>query len=242
MTTPKRVANGPSWMQPGLGTVSRRPSWLAPAPAKLPSPEPPPPSIRPSVPPRSRMPSVVPPSMSQPTLLIADNDIGPDGPRSTSVAQLFSAEEVAQRDATILELTSELERLRDTAAHLSVSLATERRRVLEASQGELVQLALRIAAKVVGEELEHDAGRIAQWAREAISTLPAKETLVVAISADLAERISDDQWDYATQGTHKVEIDPSLPSGTCELRTGVTSVEVSAAARLAAVGEAIGAL
>lgn len=242
MTTPKRVANGPSWIQPGLGTVSRRPSWLAPAPPKLPTPEPPPPSIRPSVPPRSRMPSVVPPSMSQPTLLIADNDIGPDGPRSTSVAQLFSAEEVARRDATILELTEELERLRDTAAHLSVSLATERRRVLEASQGELVQLALRIAAKVVGEELEHDAGRIAQWAKEAISSLPAKETLVVAISADLAERISDAQWDYATQGTHKVEIDPSLPSGTCELRTGVTSVEVSAAARLAAVGEAIGAL
>jgi flagellar biosynthesis/type III secretory pathway protein FliH len=150
--------------------------------------------------------------------------------------------ERAEHEETVRELNEELETLRKTTADLAETLATTRRRVLEASEGELVKLALVIAERVVGTQIALDPARIVSWAKEAIATLPARDALVVALSTDLAEQLPEGVWTDVTNGRHTLEVDPSLPKGTCDVRAAVASVEVSAAARMAAVGETIGAL
>lgn len=232
-----RVLEAASWTQAQLGLVTRRPSWLAPAqPAAAPGqvgqtakgPESTRSPARPSAMPRPRLTSMPPPAST--------------GTRATSEALAVAQAELAQREQELAAMNEELEALRNTSADLAASLATARRRLLEASEGELVKLALGIASRVVGEELASDPTRIVTWAREAIASLPARESMVVAIAKDLAERVPEDAWATATEGAHRLEIDPSLPPGTCEVRAGAATVEVSAAARLDAIGEAIGAL
>jgi flagellar biosynthesis/type III secretory pathway protein FliH len=114
--------------------------------------------------------------------------------------------------------------------------------VLEASEGELVKLALAIAERVIGLELTTNPEQLVSWAKEAIATLPAREQLVVALSSDLADVLPKSAWVNVTNDRHTLEVDHRLPPGTCEVRTSATSVEVSAAARLEAVSETIGAI
>ena len=80
-----------------------------------------------------------------------------------------------------------------------------RRRVLEASENELVKLALVIAERVVSDAVAADPSVLAKWAKEAIALLPAKESIVVAISPDLAECVPEGAWAIATEGEHRLE-------------------------------------
>lgn len=209
------------WTQQPLALASRRPSWLAP-PRELSDAKP-----RLSVVPPSRLASVAPPA----------SRAGVGDTASTTL----SSHDGDPRDETIRTMSLELETLRNTAAELATTLATARRRILEASEGELVKLALVIAERVVGEAVAVNPANIAAWARDAIATLPVRETMVVAISSDLAEHVPTTAWTIATNGQHRLEVDPTLAPATCEVRAGVASIEVSAVARIAAVGEAIGA-
>jgi len=219
------------WMKPSTLVTARRPSWLAP-------PQPPPPraSERPrlSVVPGPKVNTIPPPSAG-----------GPISARPVSTRPSVEAiltRERAEHEQTVRELNDELETLRQTTAQLAQRLATTRRHVLEASEGELVKLALVIAERVVGTQIALDPVQIVSWAKEAIATLPARDALVVALSTDLAEQLPESVWTDLTNGRHTLEVDPSLPKGTCDVRATVASVEVSAAARMAAVGETIGAL
>ena len=221
MTSARRV----DWSMPSSQrSVAKRPSWLVPSNA----PAPPPSSMRPNLqlisvrpPPRITIPPEPPPSASepQPTERVLDD-----------------------RDEQITVLTGELETSRATAGTLAAQLATLRRRTLEASESELVQLALVIAERVVSDAVKADPTIMAKWAKEAIKMMPAKAEIVVAVSPDLAECVPQAAWATATEGEHRLEIDKSLAANTCEVREGVVSIEVSAAARMSAVGEAIGAI
>jgi flagellar biosynthesis/type III secretory pathway protein FliH len=212
------------WTRPSDAICARKPSWLAPPPSKAPESRP-----RLSVVPAPRLASVAPP---------------PSGPVVNEAAPISMAPrwELEERDETIRELNAELETLRATAAGLAATLATAEKRMLEASEGELVKLAIVIAERVVGIATAADPALIAGWARDAIAALPAREVMVVAISSDLAASVPESTWAIATDGMHRLEVDKTLPPATCEIRAGVASVEVSAAARMAAVGEAIGAI
>lgn len=220
-----RVIDAASWTQAQPSVGVRRPSWLAPAvPSRAPESTRSP--ARASVAPRPRLTSMPPPASA--------------ALRSTSDAIATMQAELASREQEMAAMAAELETVRGTAAELAASLATVRKQLLEASEGELVKLALGIASRVVGEALEADPNRVVVWAREAIASLPARETMVVAISTDLAERVPESAWELATAGAHRLEIDAALVAGTCEIRSGAAVVEVSPSARLAAVGEAIG--
>jgi len=211
------------WTRPSDAICARKPSWLAPPPSKSPDSRP-----RLSVVPAPRLASVPPPPSGS-----VVNDAAPPIPMAPRW-------EVEERDATIRELSDELASLRSAAAGLAATLATAQKRMREASEGELVKLALAIAERVVGSATAADPALIAGWARDAIAILPSREVMVVAISSDLAASVPESTWAIATEGMHRLEVDKTLPPATCEIRAGVASVEVSAAARMAAVGEAIG--
>jgi len=226
MTSAARVLDAATWTQTQVGLVARRPSWLAPA-ANAAAPI----STRsttPSVAPRARLTSIPPPSRAA---------------GSTAEAEIVGLQaEIQRRDEELTIALAELESLRHTTAELASAVATTRRRVLEASESELVKLALEIATRVVGHGLEADPSLIVSWAREAVATMPARDGLVVVISPDVAARVPEADWALATGGAHRLEVDPQLPPGSCELRSGAGVIEVGAVARLAAVGEAIGAI
>ena len=208
------------WMQPSECLAARRPSWLSAKPSE--------PRPRLSMVPGPRLASVAPPASSA-------------GASGVATPPPLSDDEGDVRDEMIRTMGLELATLRRTAAELAATLATARRHLLEASEGELVKLALVIAARVVGAAIATDPALIAAWARDAIATLPARDKVVVAISSDLADHVPESAWAVALSDTHRLEIDPALAPATCEVRAGVASIEVSAVARIAAVGEAIGA-
>jgi len=214
-----------AWMHPA-GTLSslRRPSWLAP-PAAVAAPI----SSRPrlSVVPSMKSPSIAPPPASRPR------------PSERPASDSMRIRERAAHEETVRALHEEIETLRRTTAQLAQTLATTRRHVLEASEGELVKLALVIAERVVGLELTANPEQLVTWAKEAIATLPAREQLVVAISSDLADELPKSAWANITK---TLEVDHQLPPGTCEVRSSATTVVVSAAARMEAVSETIGAI
>ena len=207
------------WMQPSECLAARRPSWLSPKPSE--------PRPRLSMVPASRLASVAPPA----------SGAGASGVASPTA---LSDDGGDPREEMIRTMGLELETLRRTAAELAATLATARRHLLEASEGELVKLALVIAARVVGAAVASDPALIAGWARDAIATLPPRDAMVVAISSDLADHVPESAWAAALSGAHRLEMDPALAPATCEVRAGVASIEVSAVARIAAVGEAIG--
>lgn len=213
------------WTRPSDAVCARKPSWLAPPPSRAPDSRP-----RLSVVPAPRLASVAPP---------------PSGSAVNAAAPPLAMAprwELDEREETIRQLSAELASLRATAAGLAATLATAQKRMLEASEGELVKLALVIAERVVGMATNADPALIAGWARDAIASLPGREIMVVAISSDLAASVPESTWAVARDGMHRLEVDKTLPPATCEIRAGLASVEVSAAARLAAVGEAIGAI
>ena len=217
-----------AWMHPA-GSIAplRRPSWMAP-PAPIAAPI----STRPrlSIVPSVKSPSIAPPPASKPR------------PSERPAPDSMRIRERAAHEETVRALHAEIDTLRGTTAQLAQTLATMRRHVLEASEGELVKLALVIAQRVVGLELTANPEQLVTWAKEAIATLPAHEQLVVAISTDLADELPKSAWANITSDRHTLEVDHRLPPGTCEVRTSATSVEVSAAARMEAVSETIGAI
>ncbi|MDB4947098.1 MAG: hypothetical protein JWP97_6632 [Labilithrix sp.] len=212
------------WSVASSKAAVQRPSWATPANAPAPRSE-----GRPQL---KVLPSVKPPppSVSRP-------------PEAYVVEAAAPPSRVVREHAeAIAALTAEVDVLKATAADLAAQLATTRRRILEASEGELVKLAIAIAGRVVGEAVAADPALIVGWANEAIAMLPPREAIVVAMSPDLAAAVPVDTWTIATEGEHRLEVDRTLPRGTCEVRAKATSIEVSAGARMAAVGEAIGAV
>ncbi len=114
-----------------------------------------------------------------------------------------------------------------------------RRRVFEASERQLVQLAVVVAEKVVGRELEADQELFAQWAREGVSALLAEDSLTVTVSPDVAAVLQDvDAW--PSTGSVSVVVDEGLEPGSCEVRGEVGKVDASVRARVAAMCETLG--
>lgn len=144
------------------------------------------------------------------------------------------------------EMVAEIEQLRrDNAAlqsriaDMAVTMARIRRDVLEASEPELVQLALSIAERVVRRELSADPGLLVTWAREALQALAAKDEVVIALAQDNSSQVPAEAW--AGLGVeHRVETDPALASGSVEVRTREAVVAAGADAQLKSVAEALG--
>jgi flagellar assembly protein FliH len=140
----------------------------------------------------------------------------------------------------------ELERLREENASLqgriadmAVTMSRLRRDVLEASEPELVQLALSIAERVVGRELAADPSLLVAWAREAVQALAAKDEVVIALARDVASQVPAKAW-KGTGLEERVQIDPELGPGSIEVRVPEAVVAAGATARLTSVAQALG--
>lgn len=123
-------------------------------------------------------------------------------------------------------------------------LAGERGRILARAEGQLVELAVAIARRVIGRELSVDPSLLTDLASEGIDALGPKERLVV--------RLGDLDDDTALETIRarltarapqcQVLQDPTLSRGSCVIETEYGSVDESLEARLASVIGALGAI
>jgi len=139
----------------------------------------------------------------------------------------------------LVQLTEENAALRTQITEMAATMARLRRDVLEASEEELVQLALAIATRVVGRELQSDPALVVAWAREAVQALSAKDGVVIALARDVREAVPADAWD-AVGVEHRLQADSQLGPGAVEIRTSEGTVATGADARLAAMAEGLG--
>lgn len=110
--------------------------------------------------------------------------------------------------------------------------------VLAESEGQLLRLALAIAERVVAREIRTDPTLVARWVEDALAALAAiapDARPSVAVGLALAGAIPGDAWTSVLGPAVRVERDPSLAPLGCEVRAGVSAVDVSPLARLASV-------
>jgi len=155
--------------------------------------------------------------------------------------QLDTTQQQLAAERAVLEqsqqaLTAQQEQLTE----LVQSVENIRRRVLEASESDLVRLSLVVAEKVVGRELQTDSTIVSGWVREGIDALVYDDQLDVVVSADVAETLKKEQWTDAEGKPIELAVDPSLPPASCDLRGEFSHVKVSVQARLAVIADALG--
>jgi flagellar assembly protein FliH len=124
-------------------------------------------------------------------------------------------------------------------ASLDAALAASaraRQEILESSERDLVDLALVVAARVVGRELRTDPGLVAAWVREGVAGLVAEDDVTVTVSPDVAEALGTG----AGVG-YRLVVDPTLGPLSCVVRGRYGKVDVGAESRLRLLAEALGA-
>lgn len=131
--------------------------------------------------------------------------------------------------------------MQEQLANAVRSIATIRRDVLEASERDLVKLAMVIAERVTGRELQTDPALVARWARAGIDALDSQDTTTIAVSQDIADVVPDEAWTDRDGNNVAPLVDPNLPPGSCEVRGEFSRVDASLAGRLVALGDAVGA-
>jgi len=140
------------------------------------------------------------------------------------------------------QLTAQLEaELEQTRAQLAEALAEAeryRRQVLEASEHQLVELALVIAERVVGRELHADPQLVNRWAREGMQALVGQGPMTLLVSPDV--KASLDANPPRTSASLTIEVDETLPPASCRIRGALGAVDASLVARLDAVADALG--
>ncbi len=119
----------------------------------------------------------------------------------------------------------------------ALAAATKARQdILEASERDLVALALVVASRVVGRELRTDPTLVAAWVREGVAGLVGEDDVSVSVSPDMADALG--------QGAgvgYRLTVDPALGPLSCVVRGRYGRVDVGAEARLRLLAEALGA-
>ncbi|MBM4358933.1 MAG: hypothetical protein FJ096_12585 [Deltaproteobacteria bacterium] len=141
--------------------------------------------------------------------------------------------ELAAKDATIARLEEKL-------VQLATSAERTRRQVLETCEGDVVELAVAIAERIVGREVGGDPSLYARWVHDALTRLADQSDLVVLVSPDVLAAVPKSAWQDAAGRPLLPTIDPKLPAGSCEVRSTVSRIDGSAGARVRAVVEALG--
>ncbi len=141
-----------------------------------------------------------------------------------------------QESPELLELMSDL---RSTV--LSVQRAGEhlRRETLESSERDLVRLAIAIATRVVGREIQVDPTLIAAWAKEGIEAIGSHDRVVVALSPEIVAALEARGDKDALGELADVVADPRLSKSDCEVRGKFGRIDEGVHARLDAVVAAL---
>jgi len=239
------------------GGLPRNPSWIAPQgyPQRV-LDEAPPTDRRSSAPPppenpyaelrSAAKPSAPPPAPPPPVPETAPpgDPVSLEPPVPQRDLHELGAPQEAPREAEILvlhdaldELRKEHDALRTHTQELEGRFGQYRREVLVEAEGQLLRLALAIAERVVARELRTDPTLIARWVADSLAALAAvsgelRPSLAVGVATSAL--VPEDVWSDLL-GDVKVERDGSLPALGCELRAGLSAVDVSPHQRLAAL-------
>ena len=216
-----------TWSSEVVVAVARRPSWIARKSASTRPPAATPP-VAASLPPAEPSEPVETAYREELTQI---EEPGPL-PLATPSVDLVTS-------AALAQLADENAALREQVAEMASTMARLRRQVLEASEGELVKLAIAIAERVVARELAISPELVVAWAREAVETLAAKDEVVIAFAKDVAEQVPTVAW-TGVGVEHQLITEPQFPNGAIEVRTPHGILAVDADARLAAVSHALG--
>ncbi len=208
-----------AWAAETVGGVAPRPSWLA---RKGLSTRPPTPSIAPL----PQLPVVIEPAEEVLPILSLP------APPPVGVMDLMTSTALAQ-------LADENAALRGQLTEMASTMARLRRDILAASEGDLVELAMSIAERVVGRELSTDPALVVAWAREAVEQLGGKDGVVIAVARDVRDAVPAEAW-RGVGVEHRVQVDAQLGPGAIEVRTPDGTIAASASARLGAVSNALG--
>lgn len=119
-----------------------------------------------------------------------------------------------------------VEELRRLIARAGAEIDGARRRALEASERDLVCLAMAIASRIVEREVATDPTTLARWIRSGVGALTRDDDTLVAVSPRIAALLGD------VSGLPRVEADPALDDDRCEVRTRFGRVDVGARARV----------
>lgn len=179
-------------------------------------------------------PALVRPRSERPPETRIPSDDGPPPPPPPTIHAAFI---VNHGQARLTELIDRL------AASVEL-LAGERARVVARAEGQLVDLAVAIARRVIGRELAVDPTLLANLAAEGIDALGIKERLVVRLGDfDDDASIEAIRVRLAARAPHcQVVRDPTLARGACVVETEYGTVDESLEARLASVVEALAAV
>lgn len=206
------------------GTSGVSPAWLRAVPRQKPSWIAPRPAVNVGIPP------IPPVELPPPVLSVESEDLPP-------LSVLPIHESIIPISIGRSEITAEREVLRTTVGNLATELTKVKAAAREELVGDLVKLSLAVAGKIIGRAVADDPTIIEGWARQAVGLLPGKSEVTVALAPSLAASLPQDA--FADVG--RVVIDDGLAPGTCEVREGTSTVEVSAKARLEAMAAELGA-
>lgn len=213
------------WASPGIPKRSAKPSWMGIPAVILEEPVSSiPDSIRPIEPP--------PPSSKRPATL-------PPPSARAFQQRMPSMPPPAISTMREVELEAEVSVLRGELARLTAELATARTQALADSEQDLVKLAITVAARVVGREVEADPLLLLGWIREGMKML-AGDDVTVATAPDVAEHLGAEELMSEIPKVKRVVVDGSLRPGAVEVREGNGIIEVAAEARLDAMRDALG--
>lgn len=124
------------------------------------------------------------------------------------------------------EITAALESVRALGARIQSEVASARRGALEASERDLIRLAVAIASRIVEREVAADASTLARWIASGVDSLTRDDDVYVAASPRVAAILD------GVPGVPRIEVEPTLEGDRCEVRTRFGSVEVGARARI----------
>ena len=142
------------------------------------------------------------------------------------------------RDATMKQIVPVLQSLRQILAELE----SFRRRESQNLEKELVELALAVARKIVGREVEVRPDTVAHLLHEAIGHLAHAGTLTIRLNPADLERLSDVSSQVLNgltdPGRVRFETDASLSVGDCFIESEAGEMDVRLDQRLRVVEEA----
>jgi len=146
-----------------------------------------------------------------------------------------SARQAAASEAQRVEVQSLLTALESAVQEFTAL----RQKMLKEAEGQLVDLAIHIARKVLMQEIQAQSYQIEPMVREALASVPARQDALVRLNPDDYERCQGMSGDVVLSETVRFVADPSVGRAQCVVETATGRVESSIEAHLGEVASAL---
>ncbi len=117
-----------------------------------------------------------------------------------------------------------------------------REKIIEQAEGQLLDLSIDIARKVLMQEIQAERYQIEPIVREALSRIPQRTDVVVHLHPDDLARceLAEQDGPDSAQATVRFSADPGVDRGECLLRTSEGTVESTVEEHLAEITKTLG--